>query len=119
MVCLRSRGLFCRCTKPQHYILDKLYAITKKITIHDASLFTEGDKLKTGLNCLHNFNDEKRHYFKSGVEKDVLRLVEDLDRVMAKYILSNLYQFHNMCYKMRDKKKEKRGNSQLVKTEEK
>ena len=25
------------------------------------------------------------HYIKSGVEKDVLHLVEDLDRVMAKY----------------------------------
>ena len=41
-----------------------------------------GGKLKTGLNCLHNFNNEKRHYIKSGVEKDVLHLVEDL---IAKY----------------------------------
>ena len=45
----------------------------------------EGGKLKTGLNCLHNFNNEKRHYIKSGVEKDVLHLVEDLHRLMAKY----------------------------------
>ena len=41
--------------------------------------------LKTGLNCLHNFFNEKRHYIKSGVEKDILHLVEDLGRVMAKY----------------------------------
>ena len=54
--------------------------------MHD-SLFTEGGKLKTGLNCLHNFNNENRHYFNYGVEKDVLHLVEDLDRVMAKYII--------------------------------
>ena len=45
----------------------------------------EGGKLKTGLNCLHNFNNEKRHYIKSGVEKDVLHLIEDLHRFMAKY----------------------------------
>ena len=65
--------------------MDKLHAITENITKHDGSLFTEGGKLKTGLNCLHNFNNEKRHYIKSGVEKYVLRLVEDLDRKMAKY----------------------------------
>ena len=51
----------------------------------------EGGKLKTGLNCLHNFNNEKRHYIKSGVEKDVLHLVEDLHRLMAKYKAA--YQF--------------------------
>ena len=66
-------------------ILDKILAIIENITKHDDSLFIEGGKLKTGLNCLHNFNNEKRNYIKSGVEKDVLHLVEDLDRVMAKY----------------------------------
>ena len=29
--------------------------------------------------------NEKRHYIKSGVEKDVLHLVEELHRLMAKY----------------------------------
>ena len=33
-------------------ILDKLHAITENITKHDDSLFMEGGKLKTGLNCL-------------------------------------------------------------------
>ena len=66
-------------------ILDKLHAIAENITKHDDSLFMEGGKLKTGLNCLHNFNNEKRHYIKSGFEKDVLHLVEDLHRLMAKY----------------------------------
>ena len=73
------------CKREANRILDKLHAITENITKHDDSLFTEGGKPKTGLNCLHNFNNEKRHYIKSGVEKDVLHLVEDLDRVMAKY----------------------------------
>ena len=45
----------------------------------------EGGKLTTGLNCLHNFNNEKRHHIKSGAEKDVLHLVEDLHRLMTKY----------------------------------
>ena len=62
--------------------MDQLHAITENMTKHDDSLFMEGGKLKTGLNCLHNFNNEKRHYIKSGVEKDVLHLVEDL---IAKY----------------------------------
>ena len=66
-------------------ILDKILAIIENLTKHDESLFIEGGRLKTGLNCLHNFNNEKRNYIKSGVEKDVLHLVEDLDRVMAKY----------------------------------
>ena len=59
-------------------ILDKLHAITEKITKHDDSLFTEDGKLKTGLNCLHNFNNEKRHYIKSGIEKDELHVVVGL-----------------------------------------
>ena len=45
----------------------------------------EGGKLTTGLNCLPSFNNGKRHHIKSGVEKDVLHLVEDLHRLMAKY----------------------------------
>ena len=65
--------------------MDKILAIIENITKHDDSLFIEGGRLKTGLNCLHNFNNEKRNYIKSGVEKDVLHLVVDLDRVMAKY----------------------------------
>ena len=60
-------------------ILHKLNAITAIITKHDDSLFLEVGKLKPDLNCLHNFYNEKRHYIKSGVEKDVLHLIEDLD----------------------------------------
>ena len=40
----------------------KLHVITENITKHDDSLSKEGGKPKTGLNCLHNFNNEKRHY---------------------------------------------------------
>ena len=71
------------CKREANHILNKLHEITENIT--SDSLFTEGRKLKTGLNCLHNFKKEKRHYIKSGVGKDVLHLVEDLDRLMAKY----------------------------------
>ena len=52
-----------------------IHVITENITTHDDSLLKEGGKPKTGLNCLHNFNDEKRHYITSVVEKDVLHLV--------------------------------------------
>ena len=74
-----------RCKSEANPILVKLLAITEKMTKHDDSLFTEDGKLKTGLNCLHNFNNEKRHYVKSRVVKDVLHLLEDLDRAMAGY----------------------------------
>ena len=86
--CLLSDNLACAGRSLPRRVqasLDKLHAITENITKHDDSIFTEGGKPKIGLNCLHNFNNEKRHYIKSGVEKDVLHLVEDLDRVMAKY----------------------------------
>ena len=56
-----------------------------KLEKHDNSLFTDNGKLKTGLSCLHNINAEQRHSIKSQVGLNVLHLVEDLDRVMAKY----------------------------------
>ena len=96
-----------------NHILDNILAIIENITKHDDSLFIEGGRLKTGLNCLHNFNNEKRNYIKSGVEKDVLHLVEDLDRVMAKYKAT--YQIGTKSTtsearkgKSREKKREKR-----------
>ena len=75
--------------------MHKLNAITANITKHDDSLFLEVGKLKPDLNCLHNFYNEKRHYIKSGVEKDVLHLVEDLDRVMVKYVLDD-----HICFQL-------------------
>lgn len=47
--------------------------------------FTDNGKLKTGPSCLHNFNAEERHSTKSQVGLNVLHLVEDLNRVIAKY----------------------------------
>ena len=89
--------------------------LQKKITELDDSLLTEGGKLKTGLNCLHNLINEKRHYIKSGVEKDILHLVEDLGRVMAKYkathhihLASSPQHLKQRKGKNREKKREKR-----------
>ena len=65
--------------------MDKLHVITENITEHDDTLFARCGKLNTSLNCLRNFNNEKGHYIKPGVKKDVLHIVEDSDRVMAKY----------------------------------
>ena len=42
-------------------------------------------KLKTGLSCHHSFNNDKRYYVTSSIEKDVDRLIEDLDKAFAKY----------------------------------
>ena len=70
------------------------------MTKHDDSLFMKGGKLKTGLNCPHNFNNDKRHYIKSGVEKDVLHLVEDLDRVMVKYVWDDHRCYCKLCFQL-------------------
>ena len=80
-------------------------------------------ELKTGLNRLHNFINEKRHYFKSSVEKDMLLLAKDLGRVMAlnrrrHIILPPSPQRLNKERKEQRKKREG-GSSQLLKTEEK
>ena len=42
-------------------------------------------KLKTGLSCHHSFNNDKRYYVTSNIEKDVDRQIEDLDKAFAKY----------------------------------
>ena len=54
-------------------------------------------KLKTGLSCHHSFNNDERYYVTSraiillwllvtsSIEKDVDRLIEDLDNAFAKY----------------------------------
>ena len=91
---------------------------------HDDNLSLQNvANLKTGLNCLHNFNNEKQHYIKSGVEKDVLHLVEDLDRVMAKYEATYQIGTKSTTSEARKRKehrkKGKRDSMQLVKTEEK
>ena len=55
-----------------------------KITSHPPPSHHTG-KLKTGLSCHHSFNNDKRYYVKSSIEKDVDRLIEDLDKAFAKY----------------------------------
>ena len=42
-------------------------------------------KLRTGLSYHDNFNSDKSHEIKSGIEKDVDHFIEDLDRVSTKY----------------------------------
>ena len=54
----------------------------KKITSHLPPYPTT---LKTGLSCHHSFNDDKRYYVSSSIEKDIDRLIEDLDKAFAKY----------------------------------
>ena len=66
----------------------KLQAIKDKISKHDDSLFSENTgKLKTGLSCHHSLSNDKRYYVNvtSSIEKDVDRLIEDLDKAFAKY----------------------------------
>ena len=50
------------------------------------SLFSENaGKLKPGLSCHHSFNNDKRYYVTFGIEKDIDRLIEDLNKAFAKY----------------------------------
>ena len=55
-----------------------------KITSHPPPSHHTG-KLKTGLSCHHSFNNDKRYYVTSSIEKDVDRLIEDLDKAFVKY----------------------------------
>ena len=74
-----------RCKNEANEIKLKLQAIKDKISKHDDSLFSENTgKLKTGLSCHHSFNNDKRYYVTSSIEKDVDRLIEDLDKAFAK-----------------------------------
>jgi len=64
----------------------KLQAIKDKIAEHEDGLFPENTaKLRTGLSSHHNFNSDKSHEIKTGIEKDVDLFIEDLDRESAKY----------------------------------
>ena len=44
-------------------------------------------KLKTGLSCHHSFNNDKSYYVTSSIDKDVDRLIEDLEKA-SKHLLS-------------------------------
>ena len=112
------------CKREANRILDKLHTITENINKHDNCLFSQCGKLKTGLNCLHNLNNEKRHCINSGVDKAVLYVVEELDRVMAKYkatYQTGTKSTTSQARKRKDQRKKKgeRGTSQIVKTLEK
>ena len=56
-----------------------------KITSHPPPPSHDTGKLKTGLSCHHSFNNDKRYYVTSSIEKDVDPLIEDLDKAFAKY----------------------------------
>ena len=78
-----------------------------KLEKYDNSLFADNGKLKTGLSCLHNLNAEQRHSIKSQVGLNVLHLVEDLDRVMAKYKATFPTGAKSKASKSRKKKEQK------------
>ena len=62
---------------------------------------------------LTSFKDEKRRYIKVGAVKDVLHLVEDLDRVMAK--CKATYQItpnSTTCEARKGKSREKMGKEE-------
>ena len=64
-------------------------------------------KLKTGLSCHHSFNNDKRYYVTTSIEKDVDRLIEDLDKTFAKYrVLTTLAQ--NQTSEARKRKEQRK-----------
>ena len=78
-----------RCKTEATEIKLKLQAIKDKIAEHDDSLFSEKTgKLGTGLSCHHNFNCDKSHKIKSGIEKDVDHFTEELDRVLPACVVN-------------------------------
>ena len=82
--------------------------VVTKLEKCNNSLFTDNGKLKTGLSCLHNLNAEQRHSIKSQVGLNVLHLVEDLGRVMAKYKATFPIGVKCKASKSRKKKEQKK-----------
>ena len=79
-----------------------------KITSHPPSHHTF--KLKTGLSCHHSFNNDKRHYVTFSIEKDVDRLIEDLDKAFAKYRGAYLIGSKSKISEARKRKEQKKKN---------
>ena len=71
-----------RCKNEANKIKLKLQAIKDKISKHDDSLFSEN---AGKLSCHHSFNNDKRYYVTFDIEKDIDRLIEDLNKAFAKY----------------------------------
>ena len=80
-----------------------------KITSHPPSHHTF--KLKTGLSCHHSFNNDKRHYVTFSIEKDVDRLIEDLDKAFAKYRGAYLIGSKSKISEARKRKEQKKKKS--------
>ena len=77
-----------------------------KITSHPPSHHT--GKLKTGLSCHHSFNNDKRYYVTTCIEKDVDRLIEDLDkRLLSTGVLTTLAQNLKFLKPERERSREK------------
>ena len=80
---------------------------------------------KRTLDCHHSFNNDKRYYVTSSIEKDVDRLIEDLDKAFAKYrgayhIGSSLKLLKSERERSREKKSKNRrlntSNKQMKKS---
>ena len=65
-------------------------------------------KLKTALSCHHSFNNDKRYYVTSSIEKDVDRLIEDLDKaLLSTGVLTTLAQNLKLLKPERERSREK------------
>ena len=65
-------------------------------------------KLKTGLSCHHSFNNDKRYYVTSSIEKDVDRLIEDLDKAfLSTGVLTTLAQTLKLLKLERERSRDK------------
>ena len=73
-------------------------------------------KLKTGLSCHHSFNNDKGYYVTSSIEKDVDRLIEDLDKAFAKY-RGTLAQNLKLLRPERERSREKKIKEQEISIE--
>ena len=72
-------------------------------------------KLKTGLSCHHSFNNDKRYYVASSIEKDVDRLIEDLDKAFAKYqVFTTLAQNLKLLKPERERSREKKSKDRRL-----
>ena len=79
---------------------------------------------KTRRSCHHSFNNDKRSYVTSSIQKDVDRFIEDLDKAFAKYrglptLAQNMKLLKPERETERTKKNQRTGDWTLQITDEK
>jgi len=98
-----------RCRAEALKFKEKLNAICAKLAAHDGSLFSSRTgKLQTGLTCHHDSNSNTLHSIRTGSQKNIDHLLEELKCASQKYKSTHFIGSKTKASKSRKKKEDKR-----------